>query len=74
MYIVFKPTCSAHGRPQKFLQCGERSRHFAYPFQVVGDATQMDVGKTLYRFFTTKKIPILTATAANSVSSKNILH
>jgi len=24
---------------------GEKSRHFAYPFQFVGDATQMDVHK-----------------------------
>jgi len=33
-----------HGRPQKFFQGGQ-SRHFAYLFLVVGDATQIDVDK-----------------------------
>jgi len=30
-----------HGRPQKFFQGGQ-SRHFAYLFVVVDDATQID--------------------------------
>jgi len=46
---------------------GGQSRHFAYPFQVVDDATQMDVHKTLHPFYTTKKIPNATATVAYSV-------
>jgi len=33
-----------HGRPQKFFQGGQ-SRHFAYLFLVVDDATQIDVYK-----------------------------
>ena len=44
-----------HGRPQKFFQGGQR-RHIAYLFQVADDATQMDVQKALYPFYTTKKI------------------
>jgi len=55
-----------HGRPQKFFQGGQK-RHFAYPFQVVDDATQMDVHKTLRPFYTTKKMPAVTATVAYSV-------
>jgi len=43
---------SSHGRPQKFFQ-GEESRHFAYLFQFVGDATQMDVHKKLSNFTAT---------------------
>jgi len=31
-----------HGRPQKFFQGGQ-SRHFAYLFVVVSDATQINV-------------------------------
>ena len=58
---------SKHGRPQKFFQGGGQSRHFAYPFQVVDDATQMDVHKTLHPFYTTKKIPNATATVAYKV-------
>jgi len=38
-----------------------RSRHFAYLFQVVDDALQMDVYKTLYPFYTTKKMPYVMA-------------
>jgi len=38
---------------------GGKSRHFAYLFQIVGDATQMDVHK--------KKMSSVTATVANSV-------
>ena len=49
---------SSHGRPQKFFQGLER-RHFAfaYHFQVVDVPMQMDVHKTLYCFYTTKKMP-----------------
>jgi len=46
---------------------GGQSRPFAYPLQVVDDATQMDVHKTLHSFYTTKKMPIVTATVAYSV-------
>jgi len=46
------------GRPQNFFQGGQ-SRHFAYLFHIVGDATQMDVHK--------KKMFNVTATVANSV-------
>jgi len=38
-----------HGRPQKFFQEGQR-QNLAYPLQAPGDAMQMDVHKTLYRF------------------------
>jgi len=44
-----------HGHPQKFFQGGQR-RHFAYGFQVAGEAIQTDVRKTLYPFQTTKKM------------------
>jgi len=53
---------------------GGQSQHFAYPFQVVDDATQMDVHKMLYPFYTTKKMPNFTATVANSVLPMKILH
>jgi len=46
---------------------GGKSRPFAYPLQVVDDATQMDAHKTLHSFYTTKKMPIVTATVAYSV-------
>jgi len=36
--------CFHHGRPRKFFQGGQ-SRHFAYLFKFVGDATQMNVRK-----------------------------
>jgi len=39
-----------HGRPQKLFQGGER-QNFAYPFQMDGDAMQMEVHKTLYPFY-----------------------
>jgi len=55
-----------YGRPQKFFH-GGKSRHFAYPFQVVDDATHMDVHKTLHPFYTTKKMPNVTATVVYSV-------
>jgi len=52
-----------HGRPQKVFKGGQ-SRHFAYPFQVLGDVMQIDVHKTLHLFYTTKKMPNATATVA----------
>jgi len=39
-----------HGRPQKFIQRGQRRRIFAYPLQVADDAMQMNIHKTLYPF------------------------
>jgi len=55
-----------HGRPQKLFQGGQ-SRHFAYPFWIVDDATQVDVHKTLQPFYTPKKMPNVTAAVAYSV-------
>jgi len=49
-----------NGRPQGFLR-GQR-RNFAYPLQVADDAMQMDVHKTLYPFYTIKKMLHVTAT------------
>jgi len=46
---------------------GGQSRHCAYHFQVVDDATQMDVHKALHPFYTINKIPNVTATVAYSV-------
>jgi len=46
---------TSHGRPQKFFQGGQR-QHFAYLFQVADVAMQMDVHKTYYCFYTTKKM------------------
>jgi len=43
---------------------GGQSQNFAYLFQVVDDATQMDVYKTLHLLYTTKKMPNVTATVA----------
>jgi len=54
------------GVRRNFFTGGQR-RHFAYPFQVVDDATQMDVHETLHPFYTTKKMPNVTATVAYSV-------
>jgi len=44
-----------------------QSRHFAYPFQDADFATQVDVRITLYPFYTTKKMPDVTVTVANSI-------
>jgi len=44
-----------------------QSRHFAYRFQLVDDATQTDSHKTRHPFYTTKKMPNITATVAYSV-------
>ena len=35
---------------------GGQRQHFAYPFQVADDAMQMDVHKTFYPFYTTRKM------------------
>jgi len=51
----------SYGRLQKFFPGGQR-RHFADPFQVAGDAMQMDVNKTLSTFYTTKKFPYAAVT------------
>jgi len=51
---------------------GGQSRHFAYPFQISDNATQMDVHKSLHPFYTTKKGHNVTATDANL--QKTILH
>jgi len=40
---------------------GQR-RYFAYHFQVVDDAIQVDVHKMLYSFYTTKVMPHVTTT------------
>jgi len=48
----------------------EQSRHFAYSFQVSDDATQINVHKTLYPFYTTKKLTNVTATVANSAGAQ----
>ena len=37
--IAWYKDATDHGRPQKFLQVGGQSQHFAYLFQFVGDAT-----------------------------------
>jgi len=54
------------GARRNFSRRGQ-SRPFAYPLQVVDDATQMDVHKTLHSFYTTKQMPIITATVAYSI-------
>jgi len=54
-----------HGRRQKYFQ-EEQRRHFACPFQVANDAMQMDVHKTLWPFYTTKKMPHITATVTKN--------
>jgi len=46
LLLALKCNDCQHGRPQKFFQGGGQSRHFAYPFQVVDDATQIDIHKT----------------------------
>ena len=43
-----------------------QSRQFSYLFQVTVDAVQMDVNKTLYPFYTAKKLPHITATVAKN--------
>jgi len=57
----------AHGHPQKVFQVEVQSRHFAYRYQVVDDATQIDIHKSLHPFYTTKKVPNVMATVTYSV-------
>jgi len=40
---------------RKFSRGGQ-CQHFSHPFQVADDAMHMDVHKTLYPFYTAKKI------------------
>jgi len=54
---VRKPsTTYNHGRPQKFLERGER-QHFAYPFSGCERCNANGPQNTFYPFYTTKKIP-----------------
>jgi len=53
MFLTFTTIFRAqlnHGGPQKFFQGGQHG-NFAYPFQVADGAMQMDVHKTLHRFY-----------------------
>ena len=64
-YICVLPLASSEiipGREKKISRWGKKI--FAYPFQVVDDATQIDVHKTHHPFCTTKKLPNVTATVA----------
>ena len=63
--------CLPVGVRWNYFRWGQK-RHFAYQLQVPDDATQIDVHKTLYNFCAIKKMPNVTATAANSVPSKKI--
>jgi len=65
MINLFAPT----GACRNFSR-GDQNQHFAYPFQVAGDETQMDVPKTLYPFYITNKTASATSKVANCVSSK----
>jgi len=47
------------GVRRNFSKWGQR-RHFACPFQVADDAMQIDVHKTLFPFYTIKKMPYVT--------------
>jgi len=53
---LFQRILSRHERRKKFFQGGQ-SRQFAHSFQVADEAMQMNVDKTLYPFYTTKKMP-----------------
>jgi len=63
-------TCASQWASAEIFS-GEQKRHFAYQF-VAADATQIDINKMLYPFYTIKKMPNATATVANSVPSKKI--
>jgi len=61
------------GRPQKFFQEGKNDILLvSFSFQVVDDATQLDVHKTLCPFCTIKKMPNVMATVANRIPSNKI--
>ena len=64
---VHKYTCCRDSLDQRSQASAEifpggKRRHFAYPFQVADDAVRMDVHKTLYPSYITKKMPCVTAT------------
>jgi len=64
--VSLKLNTAIMGARRNFFRGGQ-SRPFAYPLQVVDDATQMDAHKTLHSFYTTKQRPIVTAIVACSV-------
>jgi len=43
--------------PQKCFQGGGQRQHFAHIFQIVDDAMQMEVNKTLYPFYAPEIMP-----------------
>ena len=52
----------------EIFQGGAKSKFCsAYPFQLVDNATKLDVHKALHPFYTTKKKPKITAIVANRV-------
>jgi len=46
---------------------GEQRQHFAYPFQVADNAMLMYVQKTLYPFYTARKMPRVTTSHKNAL-------
>jgi len=64
-----KSSCAQYPSPWAFAEIlpgGGESRPFVYPLQVVDDAAQIDIHKTLPSFYTIKQMPIVTATVACS--------
>jgi len=64
-----KSSCAQYPSPWAFAEIfpgGGASRPFAYPLQVVDDAAQIDIHKTLPSFYTIKQMPVVTATVACS--------
>jgi len=64
-----KSSCAQFPSPWSFAEIFARdgaSRPFAYPLQVVDDAAQIDIQKTLPSFYTIKQMLIVTATVACS--------
>jgi len=62
------------GARRNFSRWGQ-SRPFAYPLQVVDDATQMDVHKTLHSFYTTNEnVHCYGNSCIQCFLSKKILH
>jgi len=64
-----KSSCAQFPSPRAFAEIFPgvgASRPFAYPLQVVDDAAQIDIHKTLPSFYTIKQMPIVTATLACS--------
>jgi len=62
--IVWKQKLQKAWASAETFPGGGQSRHFAYSSQVVDDATQMFLHKTLHLFYTTKKMTNVTATVA----------